>query len=374
MGRQTALLASFEVARKELARAGRHLDIKVVHRISLRVGLEVLTARKGDLKLWRSGQLAKGSEFARKRVGIAMDGARSRIREGMIPQCGRGKKKRRRRRWTAQWREPKCFVIFELAEDGRMKRGTRAFIDGTLQGPDALMELLAMRLYQLGVSEATEVVFLADGGTWIWNRLPEVIRKSGLATEKIFLVLDFYHAVNHVNLATKALRLSSQAQGRVFRRLRRQLYNGQVDLLLNELKHYCKISSENQKKDIQQETDYFERHRLHMDYRSLRENGRPMGSGAIESTIRRVINQRLKGNGIMWKAENAEALMAERAAVVSGRWEETLEHARASMATDRRIDWQWSSPDMRNDDTPDEQDHAKNVIISLKKAKKLPAA
>jgi hypothetical protein len=66
-----------------------------------------------------------------------------------------------------------------------------------------------------------------------------------------------------------------------------------------------------------------------------------MGSGAIESTIRRVINLRQKGNGIYWTEENAEAVFQLRAAVVSGRWEEILEQTRSAMAKDRRTDWRW---------------------------------
>ena len=63
-------------------------------------------------------------------------------------------------------------------------------------------------------------------------------------------------------------------------------------------------------------------------YDCLRRRGVPMGSGAIESTIRRVINLRLKGNGIYWTEDNAEAVFQLRATVVSGRWEEILEHTR----------------------------------------------
>ena len=70
-----------------------------------------------------------------------------------------------------------------------------------------------------------------------------------------------------------------------------------------------------------------------------------MGSGAIESTIRRVLNLRLKGSGIYWTEDNAEAVFQLRAAVVSGRWEETLEHTRAAMARDRRTDWRWTPPE-----------------------------
>ncbi len=36
----------------------------------------------------------------------------------------------------------------------------------------------------------------------------------------------------------------------------------------------------------------------HMDYATYRRRGLPMGSGAIESAIRRVINLRLKGNSV----------------------------------------------------------------------------
>ena len=70
-----------------------------------------------------------------------------------------------------------------------------------------------------------------------------------------------------------------------------------------------------------------------------------MGSGAIESTIRRVINLRLKGTGIFWTEDNAEAVFQLRAAVVSDRWEEILEHTRETMARDRRTDWRWTPPE-----------------------------
>ncbi len=80
-------------------------------------------------------------------------------------------------------------------------------------------------------------------------------------------------------------------------------------------------------------------------YDCLRRRGVPRGSGAIESTIRRVINLRLKGNGIYWTEDNAEAVFQLRATVVSGRWEEILEHTRGAMAKDRRTEWRWMPPE-----------------------------
>ena len=80
-------------------------------------------------------------------------------------------------------------------------------------------------------------------------------------------------------------------------------------------------------------------------YDCFRYRGLPIGSGAIESTIRRVINLRLKRNSIYWTEDNAEAVIQLRATVVSGRWEEIVEHSQATMAKDRRTNWHWTPPE-----------------------------
>jgi hypothetical protein len=84
-----------------------------------------------------------------------------------------------------------------------------------------------------------------------------------------------------------------------------------------------------------------------MDYAEYRRRGLPIGSGAVESAIRRVINLRVKGPGLLWYQHNAEAMILMRAAALTGRWEEMVGKVRQSFSTDRRIDVKWSSPDMR---------------------------
>jgi hypothetical protein len=71
-----------------------------------------------------------------------------------------------------------------------------------------------------------------------------------------------------------------------------------------------------------------------------------MGSGAIESAIRRVMNLRLKGSGMMWHEGNAEGMLLLRAAALTGRWDEALDRAIPSKWQDGRLDWIWTSPDM----------------------------
>jgi hypothetical protein len=90
VGRQCALLPSYEITRQELATRGTPLDIKVVHRIARQLGAEVLTARTRDLLRWRAGQLLPGQELAGKRVAAQIDGGRTRLRRVTRKQKGRG--------------------------------------------------------------------------------------------------------------------------------------------------------------------------------------------------------------------------------------------------------------------------------------------
>lgn len=94
------------------------------------------------------------------------------------------------------------------------------------------------------------------------------------------------------------------------------------------------------------EIQYLDKHEAHRRYDWFKYRGSPLGSRAVESAIRRVINLRLKGNGIYWKEENAEAMLVSRAAALTGRWEETMEKVQQAMASDRRRDWQWAAADI----------------------------
>ena len=205
VGRLTALLPSYEVARAELVQRGVPLKIKVVHRIAVQLGAEILATRTRDLQRYRAGDLPAGRELAGKRVGAAIDGGRTRIRTVIRKQKGRGKGKKQRRKFKVEWREPKVLIIFKMDRKGRMVPRSRAWIDGTFAGPDEAMELLALHLHRLGAAQAQVVVFLADGAPWIWDRLDWVVQRVGLPASRTVRVLDFCHAVHHISLALHAV-------------------------------------------------------------------------------------------------------------------------------------------------------------------------
>jgi hypothetical protein len=336
VGRMVGLLP-IEQARVELARKGQELDEKAVRRIAVELGMQILTTRTRDLIRFRAGDLPAGNELAGKDIAVQVDGGRVRVRT--IVKKIRRKGKTKRKKLKIEWREPKVLILFELDEKGRMVRASRPVIDGTLQGPDALIELVAFHLHRLGGAKANSVMFAADGAPWIWKRLDWVVARVGLEPGRVTEVLDWCHAVHHLSAALAALPLAEVQRKELYRRLRTLLRRGSARVVIKELKILAATHADDS--PVWREIRYLIKHSdaRRMRYSYFRQRGAPLGSGAIESTIRRAINLRLKGNGIYWTEENVEAVLQLRAAVISGRWEEIVDHTRQAMARDRRTDW-----------------------------------
>ena len=99
------------------------------------------------------------------------------------------------------------------------------------------------------------------------------------------------------------------------------LCEGRVEAVEASIKKLLK----GKKKALKTEMDYWERNRKRVDYSAFREADHPIGSGAVESSVRRVINLRLKGASITWIAQHAEGVIHLRAYAKSGRWSELEE-------------------------------------------------
>ena len=99
-------------------------------------------------------------------------------------------------------------ILFETDQNGRMVKASQSVIDGTLQGPDVLIELVAFHLHRLGAARALVVTFAADGAPWIWARLDWVVAQVKLGPVRVVEVLDWCHAVHHLSLALAGLGLA----------------------------------------------------------------------------------------------------------------------------------------------------------------------
>jgi hypothetical protein len=347
VARSSALLPSFEHAGRELKSRGLNLPLKEVRRIATRLGAQVLTRRKRDLLDYRDGRMPPGQELAGKRVACCIDAGKSRLRRVRRKQKGKGRNKKQRRRYKTDWRDVKLLIIYEINDNGEKLRTSRPWIDGTFAGPDEAMELLCLHLHRLGAIKAEMVVLLADGAPWIWERLEWVARRVGLRPQQWQFILDFWHAAQHIGLALGHVPIADKKRRRLYKKLRKWLLSGKAWEMTEQLRRLGEQHDVLQA--MAEDLGYLQKHEDHghLDYALFRKRGWPIGSGAVESAVRRVINLRIKGAGILWQQENAEAMVVLRAAALSGRWEELLERTRQSCSRDRRIDFKWTSPDMR---------------------------
>jgi hypothetical protein len=209
-------------------------------------------------------------------------------------------------------------IVYVVDAEGKREASFAPFIDATLKGPDAVFALLRTYLQRLEITKADQVLFIADGAPWIWKRVPLLVQTLGLAVEQVHELLDFYHAVQHLGQVA-ALRKDWSAQACVRWRAqqRRLLLQGQVEQVIAAVRDLCRGRNS---KAIRKHRDYFIKNQCRMMYAKLRAMKLPIGSGAIESTVRRVINLRLKGPSLFWCRASAEAILLLRSYYKAGRW------------------------------------------------------
>ena len=75
-------------------------------------------------------------------------------------------------------------------------------------------------------------------------------------------------------------------------------------------------------KIVQTSLGYLEKRRGQIRYAEFQAQGYPIGSGAVESANKLVVEARLKGSGMHWARAHADPMLALRTVVCSDRWEE----------------------------------------------------
>ncbi len=318
VARQSVRTASFVEAQQALGERGIDVTKETVRAISVKVGREAIRQRDARVAAAANGETFS-EEFVGERVVISADGGRLRVREG--GKFGR-KGKSRHRRFRTPWREPKLISAYLVDKKGKKKRKATPLYDGTLEDADAAFTILAAELKLRGAAKAKTLVLVADGARWIWDRADELARFLGLDPSRIVKVADFYHAVEHLTAVAELRAGWTDVQRKKWvRRQRRRLKDGKVDDVIDEVRGFC--VGRNAKK-LTTELNYFVERRQLMRYADFRARGIPLGSGGVESAIRRVVNLRLKGPSIFWRGPNAERMLHLRSYLKAGRWDELV--------------------------------------------------
>ena len=228
-----------------------------------------------------------------------------------------------------RWQEAKLGCIYQ-ARDRVALSPTRTELIArqvvAVRGePAALGALLWPRARAAGIDETREVVVVGDGAPWIWTLAAEQFPRR-------VEILDWYHAKEHVSATARILYGEGTERTAQWRKEQLdRLWEDGVEEVIAGLRflgaHQRRAVKRKAVEDLHR---YLTTNRGRMRYRTFREAGYQIGSGAAESAIGHVIQQRMKRAGMRWEAPGADAMLALRSVYRSiGAWD-TFWRARAA--------------------------------------------
>jgi len=177
---------------------------------------------------------------------------------------------------------------------------------------DALGRQLHREALEVGWAEADQPIALSDGGAGLEQFFKRFFPKA-------VCILDFYHAKEYLVELGQALHGEDE--------LARQTW---LDDVCHCLKHEGGPTVRRRLAELdlgtasaavqevhRQAVQYFRNHEHRMDYPTYVRNGWQIGSGPVESACKTVVGNRLKGGGMRWGEDGADAICHLRALYLS---------------------------------------------------------
>ncbi len=217
------------------------------------------------------------------------------------------------------WTEVKTLVIGEIGEprlaDGEWVVHSQALsYFSRCSTAERFGEQALGEVHRRGVERAQTVAAVTDGAEWE-QAFIDLHRADAVR------ILDFPHAAQRLPLIAQALwGADPSAAGEWAAERARQLKQEGPAPLLAELTQLALAHPEAPGLDEQQA--YLQKREAHMQYPEYRARGLPLGSGAVESGNKLVVEARLKGAGMHWARAHVDPMLALRNVVCSDRWEE----------------------------------------------------
>jgi hypothetical protein len=325
-------------AQKSLPRLGGcALSSTTLHREAFRQGRRALALQQADQHRSTTVagvvQLATGAATPQRPFVLIIELDAWNIRERT--DWGRSKALRQKGKEPERWHWVYTGTLFRLDQRGHTaaKRpviSERGYV-ATRAGLEAFEQLVYAEALRRGLTQAAEVLVIADGAIWIWNLVENRFRR---ATQRV----DLYHVKQHLWSVARELYEDNTAQARqwlrpLFRQLKTKS-DGAAQVLgaLRELLRHKEKMTPAQREQLAKEIGYFTTHAHRMDYAQAKRRHQPLGSGAIESTCRQY-QVRFKRAGQFWSLTGDEALLALETLRRNDRWGLLFPHAHRQPGT-----------------------------------------
>lgn len=231
----------------------------------------------------------------------------------------------------AEWAEVKTLAIGTVSEPVLNREGEWEVHTQELSYFSRMAEhetfgrLATVETQRRGIEKAKVVCGVVDGAEWEQKffdlHRPDAVR-----------ILDFRHAAEYlVKAGQAALGVGTEATSEWIRVQLHELKHGDPEEVLEGLRGLQQgLVADGEEGQVGSEAlkvvtgslGYLEKRKEQIRYREFQGQGYPIGSGAVESANKLVVEARLKGSGMHWAREHVDPMVALRTIACSDRWEE----------------------------------------------------
>jgi hypothetical protein len=220
---------------------------------------------------------------------------------------------------TTGWRDIKLCVVCkrkrgksatpEKWSDRVLPTPTIRSVVANVEESSIFAERVRAETDRLKVTTTSDVTVLGDGAEWIWNLAADVLPQAAG-------VLDVYHAIEHIGTAVKAI-WGETAEATIRRQsgLLAVVTDGKTGIERWIADMFGALPSESNGDELRELASYLGAHPTRLSYAARLANGRSIGSGLIEGSVKQLVNRRMKLTGARWRVEHVGPLV-ELAAVV----------------------------------------------------------
>lgn len=228
---------------------------------------------------------------------------------------------------TADWHEMKVVTLAPLgpkrhtdSQSGRthLAWGAASYGAGTEGAEDFWWRVhVEARRRGLGTKAVRTVVLLGDGAEWIWQRARAFL---GTPETEVVEIVDIFHAYGYLwDVGNAVFGTRSPAASAWVEPLKDGLYQHGPAPVLAALAALEPLAAE----AVEAHHDavsYFTTTAARMDYPRFVTRDLPIGSGAVESTCKCLVEARAKQAGMRWSEAGVQRIASLRALHRSGRW------------------------------------------------------
>jgi hypothetical protein len=213
-----------------------------------------------------------------------------------------------------------CATAFDAKD--RLKKGPphkrpmiveRRYSASGVDFEDFEERLKALRA-RMGVMRRIPMAFIGDGAPCLWLLAKRLLPYA-------VLIQDYWHVCEHLATLVKDLFGAGKRGTQIIAKWKAALWDSRLDEILADLQTEKKRRRGKKRQRVEEEIQYLENGRERMDYARFRQEGWPIGSGAVEGTCKHLVKERYNVTGARWKRKNIPDVLALRLSIFNDEWE-----------------------------------------------------